>query len=62
MRLQGVVVGSREDAEGLLRVIAAHRIAPVIDDASFTLATAREAFLHLRAGAHFGKITIAIEE
>jgi NADPH:quinone reductase-like Zn-dependent oxidoreductase len=61
VRIQGVVVGSREDAEALLRVIAAHRIEPVIDDARFSLESARDAYEHLRAGAHFGKVVIALE-
>jgi NADPH:quinone reductase-like Zn-dependent oxidoreductase len=62
VRLQGVIVGSRETAEQMLRAIEAHALRPVIDDAVFSLTNIGEAFEHMRAGKHFGKIAIAIED
>jgi NADPH:quinone reductase-like Zn-dependent oxidoreductase len=61
VRLQGVVVGSRDAAEHMLSAIAAHRMRPVIDRSRFSMAGVREAFEHLRAGKHFGKISVAID-
>jgi NADPH:quinone reductase-like Zn-dependent oxidoreductase len=61
VRLQGLVVGSREIAEQMLRAIESHALHPVIDEAAFSLANIAEAFEHMRAGKHFGKIAIAIE-
>ena len=60
VRLQGVVVGSRETAEQMLRAIAAHRMQPVLDAQRFSLATIRDAFEYMRAGRHFGKIVIDV--
>jgi NADPH:quinone reductase-like Zn-dependent oxidoreductase len=61
VRLQGVVVGSRDTTEQLLRAVEAHHLRPVVDQARFSLSTIREAFEHMRAGKHFGKIVLAIE-
>jgi NADPH:quinone reductase-like Zn-dependent oxidoreductase len=60
VRLQGVVVGSRETALQMLHAIAAHRLAPVIDQRRFTLATARDAFEYMREQRHFGKVVIDV--
>ena len=61
VRLQGILVGSRDTAEHMLTAIAAHQLKPVIDEAHFTLGNVREAFAHMQSGNHFGKITIALE-
>jgi NADPH:quinone reductase-like Zn-dependent oxidoreductase len=61
VRLQGILVGSRDTAEHMLTAIAAHHLKPVIDAAHFTLGNVREAFAHMQSGNHFGKITIALE-
>ena len=60
VRLQGVVVGSRECAEQMLRAIAAHGLKPVIERRRFTLATIRDAFEYMRSARHFGKIVIDV--
>lgn len=60
VRLQGVVVGSRETAEQLSRALTHHRIEPVIDSKAFTLAQTRAAFEHLQARGHVGKVVIDI--
>jgi NADPH:quinone reductase-like Zn-dependent oxidoreductase len=57
IRVQGVIVGSRETFEDMNRAIAQHRLRPVIDRV-FPFAEARAAFEHMAAQGHFGKIVI----
>lgn len=59
LRLQGVTVGSRQDQIALVRAMEASGIKPVIDS-SFALADLADAFRHMAAGKHFGKICIAV--
>jgi len=59
VRVQGVFVGHRRAFHDMLRAIAAHRIAPVVDR-RFALDDARGAFAHLASGAHFGKVVVTI--
>ncbi|MDH3229912.1 MAG: NAD(P)-dependent alcohol dehydrogenase [Alphaproteobacteria bacterium] len=58
-RLQGVYVGSRAMFEDMNRALAAHELRPVIDR-TFVFADARDAFHHMQAAGHFGKIVITI--
>ncbi len=57
VRLQGVLVGSREMFENMNRVISRHRLRPVIDRV-FAFEEARAAFERLRSQRHFGKIVV----
>jgi NADPH:quinone reductase-like Zn-dependent oxidoreductase len=57
--VQGVFVGSRQMFEAMNRAIAAHRIEPVIDRV-FAFEAAREAYRHMKAATHIGKIVIEI--
>jgi NADPH:quinone reductase-like Zn-dependent oxidoreductase len=57
LRLQGVTVGSRADQIAAVRAIEAAGIRPVIDR-SFALEDLAQAFRHLQAGRHFGKVVI----
>jgi NADPH:quinone reductase-like Zn-dependent oxidoreductase len=57
--VQGIYVGSRVQFEEMNRAISQARLKPVIDRV-FAFAEAREAFEHLAAGAHFGKVVIKI--
>ncbi len=57
LRIQGVLVGSREMAEALLRFVEHARIRPVIDR-RFPFTQAREAYAHLARGSHVGKVVI----
>jgi NADPH:quinone reductase-like Zn-dependent oxidoreductase len=57
--IHGVTVGSREHFESMTRAIEANGIKPVIDR-RFALAQSREAFECMKAGAHFGKIAVAV--
>ena len=45
--------------EDMNRFLAQHRLHPVVDR-TFPFEQAREALHHLEAGAHFGKIVIAL--
>jgi NADPH:quinone reductase-like Zn-dependent oxidoreductase len=57
VRLQGILVGHRESLEQMNRAIEAHVMRPVIDRV-FPLSEVRQAFEHMTAGRHFGKICI----
>jgi NADPH:quinone reductase-like Zn-dependent oxidoreductase len=57
LRIQGVMVGSRDTFESMNRAIALHEMRPVIDRV-FAFAEARQAFEHMKSGSHFGKICI----
>lgn len=57
--LQGVYVGSRRMFEDMNRFIGTHEIIPVIDR-HFSFDAARDAFHHLRAASHFGKLVVDV--
>jgi NADPH:quinone reductase-like Zn-dependent oxidoreductase len=57
-RLTGIFVGSRAMLEDLSRFVEATGIRPVIDKV-FRFGEAVEAYRHLEAGRHFGKIVVA---
>ncbi len=57
IRVQGVIVGSRETFEHLLRAVAHHQLRPVVDRV-FPFAEARAAFDHMAGQGHFGKIVV----
>lgn len=59
VRLQGVYVGSRAMFEDMNRALALHALHPVIDRV-FPFAEARDAFHHMKAAGHFGKIVVSI--
>ena len=59
IRLQGILVGSRESFEAMNRAIALNGLKPVIDRA-FPLEDAPAAFLAMAAGGHFGKIVVKV--
>jgi NADPH:quinone reductase-like Zn-dependent oxidoreductase len=59
VRVQGVMVGSRETFETMNRAIALHKLRPVLDRV-FPFAEARAAFEHLAGQGHFGKVGIRI--
>jgi NADPH:quinone reductase-like Zn-dependent oxidoreductase len=59
VRVQGVMVGSRETFETMNRAIALHKLRPVLDRV-FPFAEARAALEYLAGQGHFGKIGIRI--
>ena len=58
-KLIGIYVGSRRMLEDLVRFVAASKIAPVIDRV-FHFDDAQEAYVHLDAQRHLGKVVIEI--
>lgn len=59
LRVEGVYVGSTRMFEDMNRVLDQHKVKPIIDRV-FPFEQAREAYQHLKSGAHFGKIVISI--
>jgi len=59
LRLQGILVGSREGFERMNRALAVHELHPVVDRV-FPFDQAPAAFRHLASGEHFGKICISM--
>jgi NADPH:quinone reductase-like Zn-dependent oxidoreductase len=57
VRMQGVMVGSRDMFENMNRAIEIHRMRPIVDRV-FSFEEARSAFEYLGSGKHFGKICI----
>ena len=56
-RLQGLIVGNREQQLDMVRAIEANQMRPVIDR-SFPLEQIADAFRHQASGRHFGKIVL----
>ncbi|MBW4513357.1 MAG: NAD(P)-dependent alcohol dehydrogenase [Scytonematopsis contorta HA4267-MV1] len=57
--VNGIYVGSREMFEAMNKAISQNKIQPVIDKV-FKFSEAKEAYQHLKSGAHFGKVVIAL--
>ncbi len=60
IRIQGVIVGNRQDFENMNRVLSAHKMKPVVSQ-TFPFEKAVEAIQYLKDGKHFGKVCISIE-
>jgi NADPH:quinone reductase-like Zn-dependent oxidoreductase len=60
VRLQGILVGSREGFERMNRAIEQHELKPVVDR-EFPFSEVREAFEYMASGAHFGKVCITFD-
>lgn len=58
-RLQGLIVGSRQDQIDFVRALETTGVKPVIDK-TFELADLADAFRHEASGRHFGKICVGI--
>ncbi|MCD4749404.1 MAG: NAD(P)-dependent alcohol dehydrogenase [Thermoanaerobaculales bacterium] len=58
IRLQGLLVGSREAFERMNRAISLHELRPVIDRV-FAFDETPDAFGHMASGAHVGKVCIS---
>jgi NADPH:quinone reductase-like Zn-dependent oxidoreductase len=61
IRVQGVIVGSRETFEAFLRAADQHRLRPVVDRV-FPFTEARAALDYMAGQQHFGKIVIRMED
>lgn len=60
VRVQGVIVGSREHFEQMCRAIDAWKLVPVLDAKVFEMETIVDAFTHMASGAHFGKVVVRV--
>ena len=58
LRVQGVMVGNRDDFEAMNRVLARTQIRPVVDQ-RIDYAQAPRAWERLKSGQHFGKVAIS---
>jgi len=61
VHIDGIISGSRESAEAMIRAIGHHRLRPPIDR-SFQLHDLSTALTHLQTQGHFGKIAISFED
>ncbi|MEM9594282.1 MAG: NAD(P)-dependent alcohol dehydrogenase [Acidobacteriota bacterium] len=61
VRVQGILVGSRDSFEAMCRAFEAHQVRPVVDRV-FPFDEAREAFVYLSGARHFGKVCIDFED
>lgn len=59
VRVQGILVGSREHFEAMCRAIDVHGLEPAIDRV-FPFDESREALAYLGGGLHFGKVCIEV--
>lgn len=59
VRLNGILVGSREMFEEMNRAVAERGLKPVVDRV-FGFGEAREALRYLEAGSHFGKVCVRL--
>jgi len=59
INLLGTTMGSPADFAGMIRLVEARQLVPIVD-ASFPLAETEQAFRHMEAAAQFGKITLAL--
>ncbi|KAH6994659.1 hypothetical protein EDB82DRAFT_537515 [Fusarium venenatum] len=59
--VRGIVVGSREQFEAMIRAIEAFNIKPVLDQRVFKLEDLKEAYQYMSDQKHFGKVAISIE-
>ncbi|MGQ9898173.1 MAG: zinc-dependent alcohol dehydrogenase family protein [Acidobacteriota bacterium] len=60
IRVQGIIVGSREMFEAMNRALEQNQIRPVVDKV-FALDEAQRAFQVMAGGGHFGKICIRLD-
>ncbi|MFO0559314.1 MAG: NAD(P)-dependent alcohol dehydrogenase [Polyangiales bacterium] len=60
VRVQGVIVGSREHFEQMCRAIEGWKLAPVVDSKVFEMETIGAALTHMASGAHFGKVVVKV--
>lgn len=59
--VRGIVVGSREQFEAMVRTIEASNIKPVVDQQVFKLEDLKEAYKYMWDQKHLGKVAIKIE-
>ncbi len=60
VRMQGVLVGSREAFERMCAALEAAELTPVVDRA-FAFEELPDAIRHLKSGSHFGKVVVRVK-
>jgi NADPH:quinone reductase-like Zn-dependent oxidoreductase len=60
LKLQGILVGSRDAFEAMSRAIEANEIRPVVDRV-FRFADTIDAFEYMKSGAHLGKVCVEFD-
>lgn len=60
VKVQGIIVGNKEEFHSMNRAVSVNGIKPVIDR-TFSFSEYREAFRYMESGKHFGKIVIALD-
>jgi len=61
LRLQGALVGNRENFESMCRAVTANELRPIVDRL-FPLSGVRDAFAHLRNAGHLGKVCVSLSD
>ncbi|HXW69180.1 MAG TPA: NAD(P)-dependent alcohol dehydrogenase [Dissulfurispiraceae bacterium] len=59
IRVDGILVGSRDMFESMNQALSLHHLHPVVDSI-FSFDETRQALRHMESGAHFGKICVKI--
>ena len=59
VRMQGILVGSRQMFEEMNKAIETNRLKPVVDK-TFAFKEAAEALRYMESGSHFGKIVVKV--
>lgn len=59
LHIDGIISGSRDNAEAMMRAIAHHKIRPTVDR-TFELKDLSNALHHLEGAGHFGKVTVKV--
>jgi NADPH:quinone reductase-like Zn-dependent oxidoreductase len=59
VHIDGIISGSRDSAEAMMRAIDHLKLVPVIDH-TFTLPELSNALHHLDAKGHFGKVVLTV--
>ncbi|KAL7274070.1 hypothetical protein RUND412_003054 [Rhizina undulata] len=60
--LRGILVGSKAQMQDMIKAIDVNEIKPVIDEKTFRLEEAREAYHYMWEQKHFGKLVIKIND
>ncbi|KAK2814072.1 hypothetical protein FQN50_000476 [Emmonsiellopsis sp. PD_5] len=60
--VRGILVGSRQQMEDMVRAIEANGIKPVVDEKVFGFEKAKEAYQYQWEQRHFGKVVIKVEK
>lgn len=60
--VRGIILGTREQFEEMVRFIEEHDVKPVFDERVFGLEEAKETFQYLEAQKHFSKVVVRMSD